>query len=424
MTAIALLLACVLLAPAVLSAPVTVVHQWNTVEFEFESAQQREHALSSGAWKPKNCAIAGVKLCGPALNCTTDRLFVTVPRWLTGVWATLNEVVVNADGASVLRPWPSLSAQSPDDCSKIQYVQSMEIDPSGVMWVLDVGRKYFAEPNPFSKDNSCPPKMVWIDIESGAVLDVYIFPDDVAPYAGSQLNDLVLDVANQVAYITDTAPPLLNSDKGGLIVFDHKQRASRRFEHASTHAQDPAYHPRIHGWGWPWNRLLSGSPVDGIALHPRGDRLFYTTNGGTNLYSLPARLLADFSVPLADVARQVQLHGAKPSNTDGMAFGSDGTLFFGGMETDTVYALTAPYNAASATPLATDHQALWWADTMAFDNKGYLWVTSNRIESFLFPPYRMSMKGWFSGKNGPNFHICKIYVGTNSYLLGNTPAEV
>ncbi len=44
------------------------------------------------------------------------------------------------NGVSLLHPYPSREAQDPSDPANILYVQSMEIDTRGRMWVLDVGR--------------------------------------------------------------------------------------------------------------------------------------------------------------------------------------------------------------------------------------------------------------------------------------------
>eukprot|EP00756_Hemistasia_phaeocysticola_P048247 Hpha_TRINITY_DN22678_c0_g1::TRINITY_DN22678_c0_g1_i1::g.192777::m.192777 len=409
---------------AVALTPVEVVHNWTVLEYAFDSPAERQAALDSGAWKQHDCVPTGIKLCGPSLGCPTQRLFVSVPRWFKGVYATLTEVEVdNVTGASLLRPWPSVAAQDPTDCSKIQYVQSMEIDLEGVMWVLDVGRKYFAGADPLTHDNKCPPKLVWVNISTAEVIDTFVFPTEVAPYDGSQLNDLVLDVVEQVAYISSSDPPPLNKCKGGLVVFDRKQRKSRRFEDATTHAEVPAYNSKIHGQGFPSNLILNDVPADGIALPPTRDRLFWCTNGGAKLYSVPTALLRNFSTSAAEIAAGIVHLGKKASNSDGMAFGANGALFFGGLETDSVYRLDDPRGptaqAADAVVVAKD-EALWWPDTFSFDNEGYLWVTSNKIDSILFPPWRMSVENWWNGKHGPNFHISKVYVGTNSYLLNQT----
>lgn len=116
--------------------------------------------------------------------------------------------------------------------------------------------------------------------------------------------------------------------------------------------------------------------------------------------------------------------GTKPALSDGMAFGSDGSLFFGGLNTDSIYQLRNPAlanNKHTETPtIIAKEETLWWPDTFAFDNVGGLWVTSNRLESFLFPPYGMD----FTGRHGANFHIIKIHVGTNSYIKGEQRYDI
>ena len=229
-------------------------------------------AIASGEYIIEHNTITGIKVCGPAVStrCEREQVFVTVPRWATGVPGTLNLVVHNSTGHAVLRPWPSMEAQSPRDCEKIQYVQSMEIDSHGIMWVADVGRKYFTEPA--AVDNSCPPKMVLLDVPTGEIIETYVFPPEVAPYDGAFLNDIVLDVPNQVAYLTSTGNNA--SDLGALVVYDRRFRRSRRFEDATTHANNLGAEIEIHGSVYTNN--LAGFPVDGIALSPRADQLYYS----------------------------------------------------------------------------------------------------------------------------------------------------
>ena len=78
-----------------------------------------------------------------------------------------------------------METQDQTDCSKIQYVQSIVFSPGDFMRIVDVDRKYFNDP--IAADNSCPPKMVLVDIESGSIVDTYVFPSEVAPYTGSFL---------------------------------------------------------------------------------------------------------------------------------------------------------------------------------------------------------------------------------------------
>lgn len=46
------------------------------------------------------------------------------------------------------------------------------------------------------------PKLVILSLTSGEVLRTFVFPDAVAPYNSSFLNDIVLDELHEVAYIS------------------------------------------------------------------------------------------------------------------------------------------------------------------------------------------------------------------------------
>eukprot|EP00450_Noctiluca_scintillans_P011742 CAMPEP_0194489036 /NCGR_PEP_ID=MMETSP0253-20130528/8734_1 /TAXON_ID=2966 /ORGANISM="Noctiluca scintillans" /LENGTH=423 /DNA_ID=CAMNT_0039329463 /DNA_START=45 /DNA_END=1316 /DNA_ORIENTATION=+ len=389
-----------------------VVEEWVTADYDWDE-RVRESAIASGEYIIEHNTITGIKVCGPAVStrCEREQVFVTVPRWATGVPGTLNLVVHNSTGHAVLRPWPSMEAQSPRDCEKIQYVQSMEIDSHGIMWVADVGRKYFTEPA--AVDNSCPPKMVLVDVPTGDIIETYVFPPEVAPYDGAFLNDIVLDVPNQVAYLTSTGNNA--SDLGALVVYDRRFRRSRRFEDATTHANNLGAEIEIHGSVYTNN--LAGFPVDGIALSPRADQLYYSPLGGFHLYSVETATLRDFTSSLSTIAATIVDHGAKPSNNDGMSMGSDGDLFFGGITTDTLYRWTPGSGSVQTRSLGlvTDPVNLWWVDTHAFDNLGNLWLTSNKLNTWFFgatvPP---AMD--FSGASGANFRIMKVPVGSNSYM--------
>ena len=115
-----------------------VIYQWNIVEYEWPTASGRQEAVDNQSYVPRNSAINGIKLY-------KDRVFVTVPRLKSGVPSTLNEVVENNDVrikavSHVLRPYPSWEMQTLGNCSALQRVQSMEIDPkTGHMWIVDTG---------------------------------------------------------------------------------------------------------------------------------------------------------------------------------------------------------------------------------------------------------------------------------------------
>lgn len=403
-------LACAFLLSALAAAQRVepeVLAEWAQVDYEWTGAE-RQAALDSKDFIPENNAVTGVKVCGQDQGCESERVFATVPRWANGVPATLSEVVKSESGADLLRPWPSREAQDPRNCSAIQYVQSMEIDLDGVMWVLDVGRKYFAPPSTVAEDNSCPPKIMLIDIQTASVLSTYVFPNDVAPHDGSFLNDIVLDLKNRVAFISSTGNPDA-SDKGAIVIYDDKKKRSRRFESEATRTSQDTAPIVIHSTNQTDN--LRGLATDGIALTPSCDKVFFSPLGGRNLYSVSAEALRDFDAPVSAVVATLEDHGFKPDNCDGMTFDDKGDLYFGGLTTDSVYRWTPgtgpPVKQAEA--IATDPQ-LWWVDTFAFDGRGSMVVTSNRLDRWFFGGMD------FSGAAGANFRISKLNIGRDSYM--------
>jgi hypothetical protein len=77
--------------------------------------------LSFAPHQIENNIITGVKVS------RSLQIFVTVPRWRTGVPSSLNLVVKDANGLTVLKPWPSWEFNAQGMTNKLQYAQSMWI---------------------------------------------------------------------------------------------------------------------------------------------------------------------------------------------------------------------------------------------------------------------------------------------------------
>ena len=58
------------------------------------------------------------------------------------------------------------------DCDAFQYIQSFEIEPSGVMWFPDIGRELDISAEGKNKAAECPPKLVILDYFTQKILRV------------------------------------------------------------------------------------------------------------------------------------------------------------------------------------------------------------------------------------------------------------
>src|SRR5690349_19040995 len=55
-----------------------VLYEWTTVEYEWQSEEQKERYLTELLYIPSNNAMAGIKVW-------KDNIYVTVPRWRPGL---------------------------------------------------------------------------------------------------------------------------------------------------------------------------------------------------------------------------------------------------------------------------------------------------------------------------------------------------
>lgn len=406
------------LTPSLQTQPWNVLYEWVSLNYTWTSPQQMQDSLASGQWVPENNVIAGVKYWN-------GTLYVSVPRWRHGVPSTLNSLAWPGDGAAalgsspLLSPFPSWEAQdisNPNaNPAAIWYVQSMEITPAGVMWILDVGRLNIFDSNSSLLVNG-PPKLILFDIPSNTTLSTFIFPDSVASWSQSFLNDLVLDQTTGTAYISDAGPA-----SGGIVVYDSVRGRSRRFSGFTTMA-NMSVPFTINGIDYP----SFNTPTDGIALSADRSTLFYCALRGSTLYALPSAALRDWSLSNDQLNALVLAVTAKPPS-DGMATSASGQLFWGSLTEDAVYqwlgggagAPPASSLPAPAVPqeqlLVQDAAAMQWPDTFAWGPAGQLLVSFNRLQ--LFFTYTMD----WSGASGANMRIVAVQLQNaeeQGYLAG------
>ena len=368
-----------------------VVYKFVRVDYNWTNEAHRQAAFQNGDYIVENNIITGIKVY-------QDTVYVTVPRWRKGIPATLNYVIphVSGYGHPKLQPFPSWDSNRVSDCSALQYVQSMEIDPNtGYMWIIDMGRiETASQPSP--PQNLCPPKLVIFDLSQMETIRVYEFPDHVVSHSTNFMNDIVLDyVAGRArfAYITDTRD-------AKLYVYDYDRNISYFYQHPSMNEVSLEA----------GQSALISAPIDGIAMSPDFKMLYYSPLSALSLYAIPTAVLRNNG---SDFGKHLKTIGSKIGGSDGMAFGAN-HIFFGAFESDALYMAPIDKNGvvslANQVEVVSNNETAVWIDTLAFNGTD-LWFVANKLNSF----FRNSMN--FTASEG-NIHIWRVRSMEAGYLQG------
>ncbi|XP_014361499.2 protein yellow [Papilio machaon] len=381
-----------------------VIYEWNAIDFQWASPEEREVYLNTSRYIPRNVLISGINFYG-------ENLFLTLPRMLEGVPATLATIPVRqVDTAPKLSPFPSWSANTLGDCAALQFVQNVEIDRNGIMWILDNGRIGTLTQKP---DTKCPPSIVMIDLKTGKnEMERIPLPKETVNASTSYLNDLVVDNRDgDYAYITDNS-----AVDPGIIVFRRSDKKSWKIRDSkSMLSVSEAAVFRING-----TTINLPVNIDGIALGPQFlteegyvDRtVYFTPLSSFHMYAVNASILRNESLSSTGdgaIRPYIKDLGTKPSQTDGMKMDSTGTLFFGliGNSTIAEWNTTTDFRVGQRT-IARDPNYIQWVDRFTFDDSGNIYVVINRLYNFI--KNQVSL-------DEVNYRILKSHTGTKSYIF-------
>jgi sugar lactone lactonase YvrE len=291
------------------------------------------------------------------------RLFVNYPRW-SDVY--LNAVVeVMPDGSTEPFPdeaWNRWDRKPGTAHDHFVCVQSVVVDESDALWVLDPAAPMLTTPIPGGA------KLVKVDLTSNRVARLVSFGADVIR-PDSYLNDVRFDLRYNVAYITD-------SGAGGIVVVDLASGKARRVldGHPSVMAEKGV---QIVINGKPVLDALGNPPTfhsDGIALSADGGYLYFQPITARSLYRVRTDVLRDPDADAAGVGAAVERYAA--------TFPVDGLWMDA---RDHIYLSDITHNAVSRLlpdktieTLVTDRR-LQWPDTFTAAPDGTMYVTTSHI---------------------------------------------
>ncbi|MBX3387915.1 MAG: SMP-30/gluconolactonase/LRE family protein [Phycisphaeraceae bacterium] len=308
----------------------------------------------------------GVQWTGLAVS-KAGRRFVSSPNWHDGHYWSVAEL--KPDGSPAPYPdqfWNRFDERlgiPPGD--QFVCVQSVHIDSSDRLWVLDPASPKFAGVIPGGA------KLVQFDLATDRAARIIHFDDAIAP-KNSYLNDVRIDVARDTAYITD-------SGLGAIVVVDLQTGKARRLlaDDPRTKAEDIV--PVIEGRELRYSTGPETGQVpkinaDGIAISSDGQWLYWQALTARTLYRIPTDVLRDPTSSDERISAAVKSLGPSVM-TDGMEIDSRGTLYFTALEKGSI--MTRTPDGLMQT-IARDPRIIW-PDSFAFGSDGSLYFTTSQI---------------------------------------------
>jgi sugar lactone lactonase YvrE len=231
---------------------------------------------------------------------------------------------------------------------------------------------------------------------------------------GSFLNDVAVDEARKIAYVSDSGSRAAPA-KSGVIVIDFATGAARRvLNRHPTVCPQPRVKVMSQGAEvWPGRPLILG--INGIALSPDRGTLYWTVTTGRNAFSAPTEILRDTEASAEAVSAEVIDLGDVGGNTDGIVTVATGDLYI----TDVTQGGIVKYDPRTNTmALSASDIGVLWPDTATIEPGGDLIFTSSNLDQH-WPPR------WSPATSDSRSGACASAANsfTDMSTLGVVPSE-
>ncbi|XP_050424662.1 uncharacterized protein LOC126835860 [Adelges cooleyi] len=358
------------------------VFSWKQVDFVFPDQQTRQAAINSREYVQANNMPLGLEVW-------RDKLFITVPRWKSGVASTLNYVSLGSSDAQnrspKLIPYPKYEQNrlAFNSTERIVSVFRINVDQCDRLWLVDTGLDdIWGEANQVQT-----PKLMIYDLKTDKLIRQYTFKaDDMKP--DSFFANVLADTTNKTcgdayAYIPDLGAY-------GLVVYSFATNTSWRVKHHYFHFDPLAGNYHVGGMNFQWT-----DGIFGVALSPVRDNgfrtLYFHPLSSTREFSVSTRILQNASIA-SDSYYEYKVLGSRGPNTQASGSSLDeatGTLFYTQVNKDGIgcwnsYRCADEYSADTNVLVASDSTTMEFPNDLKVDKTGTLWVLSDKLPRFLF----------------------------------------
>ncbi|KAJ6646949.1 Protein yellow [Pseudolycoriella hygida] len=373
-----------------------VAYQWKEIDFEYRSARDREEAINSKSFIQGHVVPVGLEVY-------QTRLFITLPRWKSGVPASLAyiDITDNVTSSPTLKPYPSwgahqkgISGEPPEIVSPFR----IRADRCGRLWVLDTGvDDILGETKRLSHT-----QLLVYDLHNDNLLRRYPFPADQTKNESFFANIAVEDgdCEDAYAYCGDLGAP-------GLVVYSWKSQESWRVNHHYFHPDPLAGNYTISGISFQWEDGLFGLALskqqpDGFAT------LYFHPLSSTNEFSVSTKVLRNKTYSTSgDSFKEFKILGSRGLN------GQSGAAFLDQLTGVIFYALpnlnavacwktsNREYTFKSQGRVYMSPVEMVFPNDVKVDDQDRLWVLSDNLQDLIFSELN---------RNRINFRILTAHV--------------
>ncbi|NTX51154.1 L-dopachrome tautomerase-related protein [Myxococcus sp. CA039A] len=301
---------------------------------------------------------------------STGRLFYTLHPESRPEGAKLWEWV---DGKAV--PFPAEALQK----RLFDTVLGITIDRRDWLWTIDHGNHGLGVP-----------RLLAFDLANGHLAHEFDFPPQIAP-PGSFLQDLRVDAQGGTVFIADVG---FWRRSPALIVYDVAAKQARRVleKHESVFPRDFVIRNPIKEMVFFGGLAALKCGVDGIALDPSDEWLWFAAMNHDTMYRVRTQDLRDASLDDEALAQRLQAVGRKPLN-DGLSADAQGNVLM----TDVEHGAVLRMSPEGRLETLVKSPRIRWADALNHGPDGWLYVADSAI------PHHMLQSKAHIAANGPYF---------------------
>lgn len=381
-----------------------VAFRWKIIDLVFKNNKHKANLVNSNKFIPENNLPLGIGVW-------RDKIFVSFPKWKTGIPVTLASFDMNDPSESPLMiPYPNWSYFDDSNCNSLISVFRMSVDKCDRLWVMDTGTTNIIS----SIQQLCPPKLMVFDLKTNTLLRKYILPTTQV-FEGSLFSniatELVEDCDHAFVYVNDVF-------RYGLIVYDYFKNTSYRLTHPymypeplqSTYILDNLkfrwvdgifgmaispelrgkykrhpyeyYHYNVHHY--------NGTNVDKTIRDDQRYMYFHSMSSNRHYYISTTDLRnSSRYVNSSDIDEYFHYLGQRHKNTQASAsaINSNGVMFYNLVTKHSVGCWNTKskvYLPQTQDIVQTSREILNFPNDLKIDPSDNIWVLSNKLHQYLY----------------------------------------